>query len=165
MLDRLIGAGLRLSGIITILMMLSISLEVLARQVFNFSFLIVDELSGYFLVAIAFLGVAGSLRSGAMIRVEFILLALPKSLRNAVILVHVLLSTAFSVVLAFEFGKLVYSSYTRNVLSSGVFEIPQFIPQLVMPIGFGLLILALVQLAWTTLFGRVDVAADKESKR
>lgn len=164
MLDRLTRAGLRASGIITILMMLAISLEVAARQIFNFSFLIVDELSGYFLVALAFLGVASSLRSGAMIRVEFILLSLPRALRNAVNLMHAVLAMCFSGVLTFEFGKLVQSSYSRSVVSSGVFEIPQFIPQLVMPLGFGLLLLVLAQQAWEIISGRTKRAGIKEPK-
>ena len=164
MLDRLIRAGLRASGIITILMMFAISLEVAARQVFNFSFLVVDELSGYFLVAIAFLGVASSLRSGAMIRVEFILFSLPRALRNAVSLLHAILAMGFTGVLTFELGKLVQSSYSRSVVSSGVFEIPQFIPQLVMPFGFGLLLLVLAQQAWKIISGRAEQTDIKESK-
>ncbi len=143
MLNWLTKAGLRAASISMVVMMLSIVLEVVGRQFFNFSFLIVDELSGYLLVAIAFLGVAHSMRAGAMIRVDFLLLRMPMVVRNTLSLIFLLLSMAFTLVLTFEFGQLVISSYRYKIVSAAVFEIPQFIPQLVMPLGFGLLFLAL----------------------
>ena len=54
-------------------MMALIAIEVICRGFFNVSLLIVDEVAGYMLVAIMFLGATASFRSGSLLRVEFVL--------------------------------------------------------------------------------------------
>ena len=63
-------------------MMALITADVIARNVFKRSLLISDEVSGYLLVVMTFFGIAYSLRSGSLLRIEFILFALPKRLRG-----------------------------------------------------------------------------------
>ena len=65
-------------------MMALITADVIARNVFRKSLLISDEVSGYLLVVMTFFGIAYSLRSGSLLRIEFILFALPKRLRGIV---------------------------------------------------------------------------------
>ena len=77
-----ISLGHRIAQVSIACMMALITADVIARNVFHRSLLISDEVSGYLLVAMTFFGIAYSLRSGSLLRIEFLLFALPKRLRG-----------------------------------------------------------------------------------
>lgn len=79
--DRLIGAGRLGAELSLVAMMVLITLEVICRSFLGFSLTIVDETCGYLVVALLFLGMSYSLREQALLRVEFIINALPSRAR------------------------------------------------------------------------------------
>ena len=139
MINRASNIGLYLAGFCLIAMMLIITAEVVVRQFFNFSFYVVDEYSGYLLVSLVFFGVGHSFSSGSMIRVTFLRDAMIIRLRNALSLVFSILCLFYSVILAIQYTRLIYSSYSRGI-GSAFSGTPTYIPQISMALGTIILI-------------------------
>jgi len=133
-----------LSELVMLAMVALITTEIVSRTFFDFSLEISDEVSGYLLVAITFLGVSASMRSDVMFRVEFIINLLPPIGKTTAMLVLYLLSLNFAAVLDYQLIRLVISSYERAVVANTLLATPQYLPQLIMPIGMTLLVIELV---------------------
>ena len=133
-----------LSELVMLAMVALITTEIVSRTFFDFSLEISDEVSGYLLVAITFLGVSASMRSGVMFRVEFVINLLPPIGKTTAMLVLYLLSLGFAAVLDYQLIRLVISSYERAVVANTLLATPQYLPQLIMPIGMTLLVIELV---------------------
>ena len=69
-LGRIVDAGLALSAIAVLAMMLLITVEVLGRNLLRVSTLVADEMSGYLLVIVTFLGILFFIIFALVIRVE-----------------------------------------------------------------------------------------------
>lgn len=102
------------------------------------------DIAGFFLAATSFLGLAATLRSGDLIRVNLLLQRMPTGLRRLCELwatgIGALISTYatwYSVLLAMD-------AYRYNELSTGVVAIPMWIPQISMIVGLAILTIALV---------------------
>lgn len=129
--------------IILVLMMLLIAAEVVARSFFSVSLQFVDEYASYTLVWVTFLGMAVALHDGALFRVGILYDRLPMLPKCVLQIVWDLLSLGFSVVMAWQCTRQVLSSYEREMVAPTVIATPLWIPQLVMPIGAGLVVLVL----------------------
>lgn len=144
-LERLGGAivtfGLGVAQTATVIMMVLISTEVIARNVFSVSLLISDEFSGYLLVIMSFFGIAYSLRSGALLRIEFILLALSPRLRAMVDVIYDVLAIGVSAVLFYAVIVFTWSTWERHMVAPTLIETPLWIPELAMPFGCLILII------------------------
>ena len=141
--DRLIGIGRAGAELSLVAMMALISLEVVCRSFLGFSLTIVDETCGYLVVALLFLGMGYSLREQALLRVEFIINALPSGLRNWVELLFDVAALGFTLVVLYQMGRLAISSWERGMVAPTLMETPIYIPQIVMPVGALLLALGL----------------------
>lgn len=142
--QRVFDVGMWLSELVMLAMVALITTEIVSRTFFDFSLEISDEVSGYLLVAITFLGVSASMRSDVMFRVEFIINLLPPIGKTTAMLVLYLLSLNFAAVLDYQLIRLVISSYERAVVANTLLATPQYLPQLIMPIGMTLLVIELV---------------------
>ena len=158
--EALVTLGLRIAEVAIFGMVVLIAVEVISRNVANVSLLITDEVSGYLLVAMTFCGVGYSLRSGALLRIEFLLFALPRRLRAVVDVVYDLLALAVTAALLYELTRITWSSWDRHMVAATLMETPIWIPQLAMPIGCTILLVAfLLDLrgSLARLFGRAPV--------
>jgi TRAP-type C4-dicarboxylate transport system permease small subunit len=144
LLDRMIDLDLVLCELVLVGMVLLIGAEVLLRGVFGFSLQLTDEVGAYLLVALTFMSLAVSFRDGAFFRVEFIYERLPERARRIAALAFDLLALGFSGALAWQLGRLVRSSLEREVVAATLLGTPLWIPQLLMPIGAWLLVLAIL---------------------
>ncbi|BBK33989.1 TRAP-type C4-dicarboxylate transport system permease small subunit [Stella humosa] len=142
--DRLIGAGRLGAELSLVAMMVLITLEVICRSFLGFSLTIVDETCGYLVVALLFLGMSYSLREQALLRVEFIINALPSRARAWIELLFDVASLGFAVVILYQMGRLAISSWQRGMVAPTLMETPIYLPQLVMPVGALLLLLGLL---------------------
>lgn len=102
------------------------------------------DIAGFFLAATSFLGLAATLRSGDLIRVNLLLQRMPPAIRRYCELwatgIGAFISgyaTWYSVLLAMD-------AYRYNELSTGVVAIPMWIPQISMILGLAVLTIALV---------------------
>jgi TRAP-type transport system small permease protein len=161
--ETLVTLGLRLAEVAIFCMVALIAADVICRNVFRFSLLIADEISGYLLVVMTFCGAGYSLRSGALLRIEFLLFSLPRRVRAVVDVVYDLLAMAVTAVLLYELGRLVWSTWARHMVAATLIETPLWIPQLAMPIGCIILLLAFMldlRDSVARMFGRAPVTPE-----
>lgn len=158
-LDRVVAVltigGAVVAGSAAVLMVALITTEVIARSVFSTSTLMADEYSGYFLVAMTYLGLAYTGRSGLHVRVDSVIRFLPPRLRDTVVVSGLVISLAFLLLLAWETWALVRSSYEVQDTALTVRRTPLFLPELMIPVGLVLFcLLVLREIVWRLAGGR-----------
>ncbi|MCE7029614.1 TRAP transporter small permease [Jiella avicenniae] len=120
--------------------------EVVSRA-FGRSLNVVEELAGYVVVAVTFLGAALAFRDQVMFRVGFVFDALPGVARRALTFVYLALSLGVSGVLIWQTIRLVQSSYSRGKFAPTELMTPLYIPQLLLPVGLSVIALFLLERA------------------
>ncbi|MCC7274074.1 MAG: TRAP transporter small permease [Alphaproteobacteria bacterium] len=143
-IDGLIRVGMHGAELCLVAMMVLITLEVVCRSFLGFSLTIVDETCGYLVAALLFLGAAYSLRQEALLRVEFIIVALPRRLRHVVDLAYDIASLGFAIILLHQMARLAVSSHQRGMVAPTLMETPIWLPQVVLPVGAALIVLGLL---------------------
>ena len=137
--DRVAAVAAVVSGAAVVLMTVLVTVEVLSRDLFNFSTLIADEMSGYLLVALTFLGLAPTLRSGGFIRIDTYRARLQGGARQALELAIHLLALGYAVLLDWYLWWLALDAWRLGTTSIQVSRTPLWIPQMCMAVG-GLLL-------------------------
>jgi TRAP-type C4-dicarboxylate transport system permease small subunit len=112
-----------------------IDVELVTRNLFNFSFYLSDEYGGYILVALTFLSLPLCVTHNSFHRVTFLLAQLPPAPRDVFLLCFDLLALIFSLIILYEVVSLVQSSYALQTNAPTLLLTPLWLPQLVMPIG------------------------------
>ncbi|ETW13763.1 hypothetical protein ATO8_07031 [Roseivivax marinus] len=132
--------GATLAGLV-----LLVCAEVFMRAVLNDSLDVVEELAGYGVVLLTFFGASLALRRDALFRVEFLANALPRKVLRTLTALFVCASIVACAILAWKCFGTVQSSFSRGKFAPTVLETPLWIPQLILPIGFALLVVFLVE--------------------
>lgn len=127
--------------------------QVVARYVFNYSFVWALELSTYLFAALIFLGISYGVRVGAHIGVDALVKALPKAVANKVALAATLLCLLYAAIVLFGSWIYVSKMYEIGILAQDL-PIPQWVPRLVMPIGFALLLFRFAQVLYDLMRGK-----------
>lgn len=152
----------RLAELLMLAMMAMITVEIVCRSLAGFSLLLIDEVAGYVLVAILFLGVTTSFRSGSLLRVEFIINRLPPRARLWLDGTFDLVGFGFVAILDYAMIKFVLSTFERDMHAPTLLATPLYIPQSVMPLGTTLLAVALlastIDKFWRACTGRTSTA-------
>lgn len=141
-IESLLG---RLAGFLLILLLVLISVEVVARYVFNTSTLIADEYGGYLMAWMTMLGAVHILRADKHLTMTAFVDRLSPRGRNVAGIVAALIGLAISVVLLYATAVLVGNTArfgTRSIQPSAT---PLVWPQLIMPFGYALLCIAYVE--------------------
>ena len=133
-----------LSQAALVLMTALVTVEVLGRNLLNVSTLVADEMAGYLLVTITFLGLGATLRTGGFIRIDTYLRRARGRGRSALDAVIYALAVGYTAVLIWYCGRLAWDSYRFGSTSISITRTPLWIPQLVMVIGLAALLLELV---------------------
>jgi TRAP-type C4-dicarboxylate transport system permease small subunit len=139
--EALSDAAGAVAGAATLLLTLMVTSGVAARRVFNAPFLFVEEFSGYVVLAIVFLGLAYTMRSGGHIRVDIVQDRVRGRARTALQAACLLVALAWSGFLVAGTWRLVAEYYTQNVLSFAYLQTPLWIPGSLMVVGAVLLAL------------------------
>ncbi|AWP73584.1 TRAP transporter small permease [Bordetella bronchiseptica] len=124
-----------LSELIVLAMTLLIAAEVICRALFGFSLMIVEEVGGYLLVALVFLGMGVALHDGVLFRAEFVINALGERARLILQCVFDAVCLAGMAMLSWQLGVQVYESYARGVRAATTLATPLYLPQLFMVAG------------------------------
>ncbi len=151
--DRLAAAAAVVSGAAVVAMTALVTVEVLSRDLFNVSTLIADEMSGYLLVALTFIGLAPTLRGGGFIRIDTYHARLRGGLRVALDLVIHGLAVGYAVLLDWYLWQLALDAWRLGTTSIQVSRTPLWIPQACMAVGGLLLVLDLVARLTVVLAG------------
>lgn len=140
--DSLTMVSVWLAMAIILMMTGIVAVDLVLRNLANQSLMIVDEVVGQLTVAMTFLGISYSLRRHALLRVEVVYQNLSPKAR-AVVQVGFDIASLFYVGLVIWFGiGLVDSSMRLDIVSLSLLKTPMWIPQMVIPVGGGLLVLA-----------------------
>ncbi len=149
-----------------------ITYDVVSRTLFNSPSLVTDELSGYLLVFIAFMGAAEALRTGGHIKVDILTSRLSPRAALRTRLVASIVSAAFLSVFWWHAVVMAWRSFSRGVTAPTSLLTPLWIPQVVIPLGMTLLLLQLLVKVADTLSrlrttnpGRIDSRPGDEEHR
>ncbi len=122
-------------SIIIAFMMISITLDVLSRYVFNYPLPAIVEINEYLLIYITFLGSAWVLRVNGHVSVDTLVSLLPSKWKG---LIHVMTSIiGFLACLALTYYSVLVtmSLYSRGIMEWQVLAIPKWIILICIPIG------------------------------
>ncbi|HEY8050956.1 MAG TPA: TRAP transporter small permease [Ramlibacter sp.] len=121
--------------------------QVVARYVFNYSFVWALEVTGVMFAWLIFIGMAYGVRVGAHIGVDAAVRLLGDRAARAVGMVSLALCIAYSAIVFWGGTQYVLKMHQVGIEMEDV-PIQQWIPRLVLPIGFGLLLLRFAQALW-----------------
>ena len=133
LLGRLSNA---LGGATLIVMTAIVVVDVVLRTLLNQTLGFVDEITGYLVVIVTFFGASITFREGAMFRVSFLYDKFPVPLKKALGMVYLAITVAFCATMMWFTYLLVWSSFTRGKIATTELQTPLYIPQILMPVGF-----------------------------
>lgn len=133
------AAGLVLLAIIVLTMV-----EVISRYVLKNPLILSDELGGYAMVAVSFLGLAYCAQEKGHIRISFIVERLNPRTTGYIRIASLVLGIAFVSVAAWVSWKYLGDSFTRDMRSNSMLRTPLKWPRMAMPAGFTLFALILL---------------------
>ncbi len=128
-------------GWLVFLMMCMVLVEVVTRYVMQSPLAIADEMGGYMLVAITFLGLAYTWRDRAHVRVEFVVNHLSPRAQCWLRVLTVTVAAVFAVLLIVASWRFVSFTIQFGVRSGSWLRIPMKWPQMVLVVGSVLLFL------------------------
>ncbi len=138
------GVG-HLMGWLVFLLMALILVEVFTRYVLpSAPIAVADEMGGYALVAVTFLGLGYTWKEGGHVRVEFLVNVLPPGVQRALRLATLLIATVFAAVMVKASYDMVSFTVMFGTRSGSWLRIPMQWPQLSLIVGSVLLFLQLL---------------------
>jgi TRAP-type C4-dicarboxylate transport system permease small subunit len=154
-LDALFQAALWMAALCLVAIALMVGLQLAGRIVdgllklaglpaIGIVVLSLAEIAGYLLAAASFLALAGTLKSGAHIRVTMLLAALPETWRHKVELWAFGAAAVFAAYITWQLALFAFVSWQFHEVSHGVIRVPLAWPQAVMAIGALVFTVALI---------------------
>ena len=135
---KLSFAGASLSSFLIMALVVLIMVEIVGRSFFDYSTMLADEYSGYFYLALVFLGFAYTFDEEGHIRISIITSRLRDSAKRWVDIVAGLM-TLFILLFALYYSwRFMMESHEMGMLSEGVSETPLYLTQIPIVIGLGL---------------------------
>ncbi len=141
-----------LIAILLALMTLVTFAQVIARYVFNYSFVWALELVTFLFGGLIFLGMAYGVRVGAHIGVDALVRQLSPSRARAVAIVATVLCMVYAAIVFAGAWTYVGKMHEIGILAQDI-PIPQWVPRLVLPLGYALLFLRFGQVLLRLLRG------------
>lgn len=130
-------------------------IQVVLRYVFNSGFTWALELTTLFFAVMIFIGISYGVRVGAHIGIDALVKKLPKGPRRATSIVAVLLCLLYA-------GIILVGSYeyVSKMMAVGIemqdLPIPVWLARSILPLGYALLAMRLLQVLWALVTGRSD---------
>jgi TRAP-type C4-dicarboxylate transport system permease small subunit len=126
------------------LLMIMILLEVLTRYVLRAPLGISDEMGGYILVAVTFMGLAYTWKEDGHVRVDLLVSRMPKKIVKWVRLINLFLATAFTIPVMKASYDLLNDSLLFASRSGSWLRTPLVYPQTILLVGSVLIFLQLI---------------------
>jgi len=143
-------------GLITFLMAamtLVTFMQVVARYVFNYSFVWALELTGVMFAWLIFIGMSYGVRVGAHIGVDALVKTLSKGAARIVGMTAAALCVVYALIVAYGGTQYVRKMYDVGILMQDI-PIQQWIPRVILPLGFALLALRFLQVLYRLAAGK-----------
>ena len=126
-------------------MLVVMAVEVTLRSMGMGTLWIADEISAALLVATTFLGLSIAVREGALFRFDGIVSRLPEKTKAPYERFLYLIALITSSTLAWYLIKFVNSTWKRGTVSDGIIDYPLWIPQILMPLGMIVMVIAVLE--------------------
>lgn len=133
-----------LSGIITVILMLIVTLDVLLRNLFNKAFPGSYELVILLFLGIVFLAIPFVQSVKGHISIDIVTSSLPKFIQRTLDILALIASLAITVIIAWQTGIEFWKSFVSNDYTMGLVEYPIWPAKLSIAIGMGFLTLRLL---------------------
>lgn len=143
-------------GLITFLMAamtLVTFMQVVARYVFNYSFVWALELTGVMFAWLIFVGMSYGVRVGAHIGVDAAVKLLGKGAARVVSSIAAVLCIVYALIVTFGGYLYVRKMYDVGILMQDM-PIQSWIPRIILPLGFALLAFRFAQVLWRLASGQ-----------
>lgn len=139
-------------------------MQVVARYVFNYSFVWALELTGVMFAWLIFIGMSYGVRVGAHIGVDVLVKSLGPRAARAAGLVAATLCIVYALIITWGGYQYVTKMHDVGILMQDM-PVQQWIPRMVIPLGFVLLAFRFAQVLWRLATGQeahmlVDEAKD-----
>lgn len=141
-LDGVALVALWVAGLTLVAILVLMNVEIVVRYLFGTSTLIADEYAGYGFAVLILTGFVYAHRRRALLRVDFAASRLRGPFGRAVLAVAAVLSMVVAIFSAYAGYQTLALSILFQSTSSYASQTPLWIPQAVLPIGFGLLALS-----------------------
>jgi C4-dicarboxylate transporter DctQ subunit len=126
--------------------------QVIARYVFDYSFVWALELVTFLFAWLIFLGMSYGVRVGSHIGVDALVNVLPRRVARVVGAIAALCCIAYAVIAFVGSWRYVTTMHGIGTLAQDL-PIPVWIPQAVLPLGFALLTIRFAQVLWRIVTG------------
>lgn len=127
--------------------------QVVARYVFNTGAVWALELTQYLFAWLVLFGMSYGVKVGAHIGVDAFVKKMSPTAQRVVGIAAAVFCMCYGAIMFAGSWHLVESTYVLDIESEDL-PIPQWVPFLILPVGFGLLFLRLAQVAYRILSGR-----------
>jgi len=162
-LDKLyLGAGM-LAGIFIVLITLMILAQIIGRW-FGVIIPSTEDFAGFFLAATTFLALAYTFRMGGHIRVTILVHMLKGKAQRFSLVLALLVLIAIIAYGCYYTIAFVYESWSFKEVSQGYVPIPLWIPQLSMPLGLLIFLIALIDDFILVLLGKTPSFVELEEQ-
>ncbi|TSA14663.1 MAG: TRAP transporter small permease [Betaproteobacteria bacterium] len=138
--------------LLTVMTLISFT-QVVARYVFNYSFVWALELVTYLFAWLIFLGMSYGVRVGGHIGVDALVKSLSPAAARAVGIVATVLCMVYAVIVFYGGWIYVAKMMEIGIMAQDI-PIPQWVPRLILPIGYGLLFLRFAQVLYRLIAGK-----------
>ncbi|MDB5851656.1 MAG: tripartite AtP-independent periplasmic transporter subunit DctQ [Rhodoferax sp.] len=128
-----------------VFLVVMMGIEMIARSALGWSLQVTNELGGYALIAITFLGLASGQADHAFHRVHMLDARLSATGKAALRLVFDLATLAVSAVLCAEFTRFLWITWASGDVAATSLVTPLWMPRLAMPIGMLALVITLLR--------------------
>jgi C4-dicarboxylate transporter, DctQ subunit len=148
--------GIALAAVSLLVSLALITYSVVMRYFLNRPQSWIDEIAGYLLVASVMLAAADALFHGEHIAVDIVTERLPAGAKRIIDKLGLVAVAVMGALLAVSGWDMVEFSWVSGMVSTGYLSVPMWLPQLLVPIGGALLVIAAIAM----LFLRDGDAAD-----
>jgi C4-dicarboxylate transporter DctQ subunit len=142
-----------LIAVLLTVMTLTSFMQVVARYVFNYSFVWALELVTYLFAWLIFLGISYGVRIGSHIGVDALVRSLAPAKARAVAVVATVLCMVYAAIVFYGGWIYVAKMIEIGILGDDI-PIPQWVPRLVLPVGYALLFFRFAQVLYRLLAGK-----------
>ena len=132
------------AGVVLLAIIVLTMVEVISRYVLRNPLILSDELGGYAMVVVSFLGLAFCAQEKGHIRITFIVERLDPRMTGYIRIASLVLGLAFITVAAWVSWKFLGDSFARDMRSNSMLRTPLKWPQMAIPVGFTLFALVLL---------------------
>ena len=142
-----------LLALLLALMTLITFAQVIARYIFNYSFVWALELVMFLFAGLIFIGISYGIRVGSHIGVDALVRTLSERTARVVAIVATLLCLLYTVIVFVGAYAYVMKMYEIGILAQDM-PVPQWVPRVVLPLGFALAFVRFAQVLYRLLTGQ-----------